>query len=142
MALIVGVLAVATAPPLILLAGIPPFALAAWRLLVVALLLLPFAAGRLIRDIRQLTRRELLYLWASGVLYGAHFGLFNLAFLHTSKESVVVLLGAQPLMAAAVGAFFLDERITGRMIAASAVAIGGLVIFAWHDYTFDTTHLI
>ena len=29
-------------------------------------------------------------------------GLFNLAFGHTTKESVVVLLGAQPLMAAAI----------------------------------------
>jgi drug/metabolite transporter (DMT)-like permease len=142
MALIVGVLAVATAPPLILLAGIQPFALAAWRLLVVALILLPFAAPRLVRDLRQLTGREHAYLWASGMLYGAHFGLFNLAFLHTSKESVVVLLGAQPLMAAALGAMFLDERITGRMMAASAVAIGGLLIFAWHDYTFDTSHLV
>jgi drug/metabolite transporter (DMT)-like permease len=141
-ALLLGVLAIATAPPLILLAGISPFALAAWRLLSVSVLLLPFAAGRLVRDLKGLTGRELAYLLASGVLYGAHFALFNLAFEHTSKESVVVLLGVQPLMAALVGALFLDERITLKMLAASAIAIAGLSVFVWHDYTFDTAHLV
>src|SRR5690606_8461978 len=77
-ALLLGTLAVSTAPPLILLADVPPFALAAWRLLAVALLLLPFAAVHLWRDLGKLNRRELFYLAASGVLYGVHFGLFNL----------------------------------------------------------------
>ncbi|MCA8914447.1 MAG: DMT family transporter [Planctomycetes bacterium] len=141
-ALLLGMLAVATAPPLILLADVPPFALAAWRLLMVAIVLLPFTAGRLIRDLRQLSGRELTYLIASGVLYGVHFGLFNLAFGHTTKESVVVLLGAQPLMAAAIGALWLKESITRKMLAASALAIVGLLIFVWHDYRFDQSNLV
>lgn len=141
-ALLLGMLAVSTAPPLILLADVPPFALAAWRLLAVAVILLPFCAGKLGRDLKGLNTRELIYLLASGILYGVHFGLFNLAFEHTSKESVVVLLGAQPLMAAAVGALWLKERITRVMVGASALAIGGLAIFVWHDYTFDAAHLV
>ena len=141
-ALFVGMLAVATAPPLILLAEIPPFALAAWRLMAVALILLPLTGGRLLKDIKQLSRRELGYLIASGVLYGAHFGLFNLAFDHTTKESVVVLLGAQPLMAAAIGALWLKEKITRTMVGASALAICGLMIFVWHDYHFDASNLV
>ena len=142
LALIFGMLAVSTAPPLILLADIQPFALAAWRLLSVALILLPFVAPRIWGDLKKLNGRELAYLAASGVMYGVHFGLFNLAFEHTTKESVVVLLGAQPLMAAAVGALWLKESITRTMLAASAMAIGGLLIFAWHDYRFDASNLI
>ncbi|MBX3458931.1 MAG: DMT family transporter [Planctomycetes bacterium] len=142
LALLAGTLAVATAPPLILLAGVPAFALAAWRLLAVALILLPLALLPLLRDLRKLSRRELCWLGASGVLYGLHFGLFNLAFSHTSKESVVVLLGAQPLLAAAIGAIWLSEPITRRMLLASAVAIAGLGVFVWHDYTFDSAHLV
>ena len=137
-----GMLAVATAPPLILLAGVPPFALATWRLIAVAVILLPFCAIPLWRDIKKLSLRDVGWLTASGVLYGIHFGLFNLAFEHTSKESVVVLLGAQPLMAAAVGAIWLNEKITRIMVGASALAIGGLLIFVWHDYTFDASHLV
>jgi drug/metabolite transporter (DMT)-like permease len=141
-ALLLGMFAVATAPPLILLADIPPFALAAWRLLVVALVLLPFTFARLLRDVKQLSGREMTYLVASGILYGVHFGLFNLAFEHTTKESVVVLLGAQPLMAAAIGALWLKESITRKMLAASALAIVGLLIFVWHDYHFDQSNLV
>lgn len=140
--MLLGMLAVATAPPLILLAGVPPFALAAWRLIAVALILLPFGAVKLFGDLKKLSARDLTWLIVSGIMYGIHFGLFNLAFEHTSKESVVVLLGAQPLMAAAVGAIWLDERITKIMVGASALAIGGLLIFVWHDYTFDASHLV
>ncbi len=135
-------LAVATAPPLILLAGVPPFALAAWRMLAVGALILPFAAAPLWRDWRGLRAGERGWLVFSGLLYGFHFGLFNLAFEHTSKESVVVLLGVQPLMGAAIGALWLKEEITRRMLLASAVAIAGLAIFVWHDYSFDPAHLV
>ncbi len=142
LALLIGTLAVSTAPPLILLAGVQPFALAAWRLLAVGLILLPLAARPLARDLRQLKGRECLWLVASGVMYGLHFGLFNLAFFHTSKESVVVLLGVQPLMAAGIGAVWLKEELTRRMLLASSIAIAGLAVFVWYDYTFDASHLV
>ena len=45
-------------------------------------------------------------------------------------------------MAAAVGALWLKEAITRTMLAASAIAIGGLTVFVWHDYTFDSSHLV
>lgn len=141
-ALVVGVLAVSTAPVLILLTGLEPFALATWRLLCVAAILTPFGGWRLLRDLKKLSTRDRLLLLISGVLYGAHFGLFNLAFFHTSKESVVVLLAVQPLLAAGIGAIWLSERFTATMFWSSLVAMAGLVVFVWHDYTFDSSHLI
>jgi drug/metabolite transporter (DMT)-like permease len=141
-ALITGIFCVSTAPPLILLAGMDAFSLAAWRLMAVALIFLPIGGAAMLRDFRRLTPRERLMLVTSGVMYGAHFGLFNLAFEHTSKESVVVLLGAQPLMAAVIGAIWLAEAITRRMVTASCVALSGLFIFIWHDYNFDASHLV
>jgi len=141
-ALVIGVLAVSTAPVLILLTGLDPFALASWRLLCVALLLSPLALPRLLADWRGLRGRERLLLLASGVLYGAHFGLFNLAFFHTSKESVVVLLAVQPLMAAGIGAAWLDEKFTRAMLLSSLIATAGLVLFVWHDYRFDASQLV
>lgn len=142
LALLIGVLAVSTAPPLILLAGIEPFALAAWRLLAVAAIMAPFALPKAMQDWRGLSRGDAGWLLFSAVMYGLHFGLFNWAFAHTTKESVVVLLGAQPLMAAAVGAIWLAEPITRRMLGASALAIAGLTVFVWHDYSFDAAYLV
>ncbi|MDC1142416.1 DMT family transporter [Planctomycetota bacterium] len=139
--LLLGVLAVSTAPPLILMAEVPPFALAAWRLCVVALLFMPFTWRYMTSDLGKLDTKNRIWLVTAGILYGAHFSLFNLAFSHTSKESVVILLGAQPLIAAAVGAIWLDERITRTMMAASTLALAGLALFVWHDYSFDSGHL-
>ncbi len=116
--------------------------MASWRLLCVALLLSPLALPRLLADWRGLRGRERLLLLASGVLYGAHFGLFNLAFFHTSKESVVVLLAVQPLMAAGIGAAWLDEKFTRAMLLSSLIATSGLVLFVWHDYRFDASQLV
>jgi drug/metabolite transporter (DMT)-like permease len=53
-----------------------------------------------------------------------------------------VLLGAQPLLAAAIGALWLKEELTRRMLFASAIALCGLAVFAWHDYTFDAAYLV
>lgn len=142
LALVVGVLAVSTAPVLILLTGLEPYALATWRLLCVAAILTPLGGWRLWQDFKKLSARDRTLLVTSGVLYGAHFGLFNLAFFHTSKESVVVLLAVQPMIAAAVGAIWLSERFTSTMLWSSLVAGAGLVVFVWHDYRFDAAHLV
>jgi drug/metabolite transporter (DMT)-like permease len=75
LALVVGVLAVSTAPVLILLTGLDPYALAAWRLVCVALILTPLGGWRLWRDLKKLSARDRLLLVTSGVLYGAHFWL-------------------------------------------------------------------
>lgn len=142
LALVVGVLAVSTAPVLILLTGMEPYALATWRLLCVAAILTPLGGWKIWRDLKKLSSRDRVLLVTSGVLYGAHFGLFNLAFFHTSKESVVVLLAVQPLIAAVIGAIWLSERFTATMFWSSLVATAGLVVFVWHDYQFDAAHLV
>jgi drug/metabolite transporter (DMT)-like permease len=143
LALLVGLLAVSLAGPFILLASpIGPFALPAWRLLAVAVLLLPLAGRYVIADLRGLTPGERWRLVASGVLYGAHFSAFTAAFDFTSKESAVMLLAGQPLLGAAYGALFLGESITRAMIASSAVAIAGLVVFVQHDIDLGRDALI
>lgn len=142
LALLLGLLAVSTAGPYILLSDIPAFSIAAWRLLAVAGILLPFSAVSLVRGVRGLNRRERLWLGLSGVFYGLHFALFAVAFDYTSKESVVVILGGQPLVAAALGFLLLRERVARGTLAGIAVALCGLVIFVWNDYRFDAAHLV
>jgi drug/metabolite transporter (DMT)-like permease len=117
-------------------------ALPAWRLLSVTALLAPVAIPRLAADWRGLTASERWRLLLSGVLYGGHFAAFTAAFAFTSKESGVVLLAPQPLLAAGVGALFLGEPITRAMVGSSFVAIGGLVVFVWHDVELDPRSLI
>jgi drug/metabolite transporter (DMT)-like permease len=130
------------AAPYILLSEAGPFAIAAWRLLSVTLLFAPFATGKLWRDVAGLSANDRWKLLASGITYGAHFALFAMAFSHTTKESVVMLRAAQPLIARAVGRIFLGEVITPSMLAATGVSLLGLGVFAWNDYLFDPNNLV
>jgi drug/metabolite transporter (DMT)-like permease len=142
LALLVGLLAVSLAAPFILLSHIGAFALPAWRLLSVAVILLPLALPRLRADLAALTPGERWRLLLSGVLYGAHFAAFTGAFDYTTKESAVMLLAGQPLLGAVVGALFLGERITAGMIGASVVAIAGLAVFVQHDVSLEPRALV
>ncbi len=142
LALIVGLFAVSLAGPFIVLSGIGPFALPAWRLLAVAAVLLPLAWRGLRADLATLDRGDRLRLLAAGLLYGAHFAAFTLAFKHTTKESAVLLLGGQPLIGAAAGALLLGERVTRPMVVSSLVGIAGLVVFVGEHVTVDPHHLV
>ncbi|MCC6574223.1 MAG: DMT family transporter [Planctomycetes bacterium] len=142
LAMLIGLIAVSTAGPFILLAPIGPFALPAWRMLSVTLILMPLAAPRLAEDFKRLNTADRLKLLLSGVLYGFHFVFFTWAFDHTSKESAVVLLGAQPLMAATIGAIWLKEPITRWVAISSIIAIAGIVLFGWNDSITDMRQLI
>jgi drug/metabolite transporter (DMT)-like permease len=77
-----------------------------------------------------------------GVTFGLHFVLFNTGFHHTSYESTVVLMVAQPLTAALLGYIFLREVVTSRMVISIVLGAVGLVILVWQDYTFKPEHLV
>jgi drug/metabolite transporter (DMT)-like permease len=44
---------------------------------------------------------------------------------------VVILLAVQPLMAAANGALWLNDKITRTMVVAAVVAVGGMGVIGW-----------
>jgi drug/metabolite transporter (DMT)-like permease len=142
LALLVGLVAVSLAGPFILLSHVGAFALPAWRLLSVAVILLPLALPYVREDLARLAPRERAQLVVSGVLYGAHFACFTGAFAFTTKESVVMLLASQPLLGAAYGALFLKEPITRGMVGSSVVAIVGLALFVQHDLALGPRALV
>ena len=142
LAMLIGMVAVSTAGPFILLAPIGPFALPSWRMLSVTAILAPFAASRAREDFSRLNAFDRVKLVLSGVLYGFHFVFFTWAFEHTSKESAVVLLGGQPLMAATIGALWLKEPITRWVAISSVIAIAGIVLFGWNDSITDAGQLL
>jgi len=140
-ALLFGTLAISSAAVLIVLSGLPPEAIAVWRLGTTALVFAPFAARRLGAEIGALTRRDVWALVAGGITFGLHFVWFPMGFERTSYESTVLLLVVQPVLAAILGAAFLDEAITPSMVASIAIALTGLVVLVWDDYRFEPAHL-
>ncbi|MCA8939407.1 MAG: DMT family transporter [Planctomycetes bacterium] len=134
--IVAGTLCVSTAPVLIMLTPLEPAIMSAWRMLVTALVMLPFALVAR-KQLATLTRREKHLLPISGVLFGLHFLCFIGAFEFTSFESAVLLLAMQPIFAAFLAGWILKERTTLGMWIASGVAMIGMGILGWQDFLKD-----
>ncbi len=127
--LVAGLILVSTAGPFIKLARMDAFALVFLRMGIAAPLFLAWAAlGRGAGLPREHRRRVLL----GGVLLAAHFLLWVKAFDLTSYASNLLLLIAQPVMAALIGAR-VGERPTREAWIALAVGLGGLALIIRGD---------
>ncbi len=140
--LAIATFAVSTAAVFIVLSGMDPAAIAAWRLGTNAIVFVPFALPGVRREIAALSGAEKAGLMVGGVTFGLHFVFFNTGFRMTSYESTVILLAAQPLFAAMLGRTFLGERVMAGVWLSMAVSTFGLVILVWNDYRFSVQHLL
>ncbi len=140
--LLVGTVAISSAAVLIVLAALPPEAIAVWRLGTTTLVFAPFASRRMRAELATLDRGARLALVAGGITFGLHFVWFPMGFQKTSYESTVLLLVSQPVIAALVGALFLGEAITRSMLVSMALAAVGLVVLVWNDYRFEPAQLV
>ncbi len=134
--LLTAMTAVSLAPVFIALCAMPAPIIAGARLLITALVILPFAlksSGQL----RALSAKEGLMLFCAGLLFGAHFLTFTYAFDYTSYESTVILLALQPILAAVLGWLFLRERTGRGTWLAIAVGLVGMVLLVWDDLLKD-----
>ncbi|MFN4294245.1 MAG: DMT family transporter [Thermoflexales bacterium] len=134
--IVIGVIAVSTASIFIRFAqqaGVNSLAIAALRLTIAALALLPFALIRCGDEFRALSRRDALIAAVSGIFLGGHFATWILSLEFTSVVSSVVLVSLSPLFIAAASALFLKEPLTARIIAGMIIAIGGGALIGLSD---------
>lgn len=134
--IVIGVIAVSTASIFVRFAqqaGASSLAIAALRLTIAALVLLPFATARCSDEFRALSRRDLLTAAVSGVFLGGHFATWILSLEFTSVVSSVVLVSLSPLFIAAASALFLKEPLTARVMAGMVIAIAGGVLIGLSD---------
>ncbi|MCL6509626.1 MAG: DMT family transporter [Anaerolineae bacterium] len=134
--IVVGVIAVSTASIFIRFAqqaGANSLAIAALRLTIATLVLLPFALNRCRDEFRALSRRDLLIAMVSGTFLGGHFATWILSLEFTSVVSSVVLVSLSPLFIAAASALFLKEPLTTRIVIGMLIAIAGGVLIGLSD---------
>lgn len=139
MLLVVAVVSLAMSPILVRLAGdVPGVAIAVWRTVIAALLLAPFAAGRVGADFRTLSRYDLCLITASGVLLGIHFIAWIESLFHTTVASASVLVTTSPVFLVFLGYVLLGERLSRRTVVAILIAVAGAVLLNWGDTTGTT----
>jgi drug/metabolite transporter (DMT)-like permease len=102
--------------------------IAAGRLVIASLILVPLALIRTRQDFKSLTGKE----WGKGVLSGVflalHFAAWITSLEYTSVASSVVLVTTTPLWVALLSPLVLKERIRKWVLVGLAVSVAGGVI--------------
>ena len=130
-ALIAAIAAVSTASIFIRFAqtAVPSLVIAALRLTFASLLLAPLALTRHRGELKNLTRREILFGIVSGLFLAAHFASWITSLEYTTVASSVVFVATGPLWVALFSPMLLNERLTRVAIIGLVIAIiGGMVI--------------
>jgi len=134
--LLLGLLAVSSASIFIRYAqadGAPSLVIAAYRLSLATLVLLPVALWRHWADLRRLRGREWGWVAASGVFLGLHFGAWISSLEFTTVANSVVFVSTAPLFVALIAALFLKEKLTRWVIWGLGLALVGSILVGLAD---------
>lgn len=132
-ALTLGVLSFALAPILVRLAGdVPGLAIAVWRTVIAAAVLVP-PAVRVQAEMRQFTARDVGLVLVAGVCLGLHFIAWIESLYHTTVASASVFVTSSPVILAALGYVVLGERLARATVVGILGAVGGAALIGWAD---------
>lgn len=113
-----------------------PVHLAAFRLLIAAVVLTPL----LVRDLRRYREHfglaELRTTLLPGLLLGAHFVTWIIAIQKTQAVNASLIVNMVPVVMPLLLFFLIRERVGRAEMFATAMAVAGVVLLGWTD--FDT----
>jgi drug/metabolite transporter (DMT)-like permease len=139
LALFFGILVVSTASVLIRGAQkeASSLVIAAYRLLIASLILLPVVLAGHTDELRRLSKKQVLLAMVSGTFLAFHFATWISSLEYTTVASSVVLVSTTPLWVALLSPWVLHERSSRLVVVGMAIAlIGGTVVGL-----SDTCHL-
>jgi drug/metabolite transporter (DMT)-like permease len=134
-AIIFGILAVSTASIFIRFAQeeVPSLVIAAWRLTVASLILIPIAVSKHKTELLELNRKGLSLALLSGAFLALHFAAWITSLEYTSVASSAVLVSTIPLWVALLSPFTIKEPIRLIVIIGLVFALLGVVIVGISD---------
>jgi drug/metabolite transporter (DMT)-like permease len=107
-----------------------PVSYTVWFFALNGLLLCAVGTGGRFQELRGYLRRHGLRTALGGACMLGGYGISLWAMTRAPVALVAVLRETSVLFAAAIGAMLLDEKFTGRRLAATAAVLAGLVILA------------
>lgn len=131
----IGVLAASLSAILIRWAQVeaPSLVIAAWRLTLAAVVLLPFAVVRQKEELKQLTPADWRLALFAGGLLGLHFATWISSLEYTSVTSSTVLVTTNPIWVAITAPFVLHESLSKPLKVGIALALIGSIIITLGD---------
>jgi drug/metabolite transporter (DMT)-like permease len=135
LALLTGIASVSTASIFIRYAqtDAPSLSIAAFRLALAALILLPIALLRHRREMAELRASDWGWMLAAGIFLAIHFATWITSLAFTSVASSVVLVSTSPLWVALFARLFLDEPLTRSIITGLGLALGGSMLISFAE---------
>jgi drug/metabolite transporter (DMT)-like permease len=129
------VAAISSAALLIREADAPPLVTAASRMLIAAVVLIPFCAIRVAKALKKLTARDGWLIVVSGIALSLHFWLWITSLSYTSIASSVVLVTSHPALVALLSFILWRERLPSVAFLGIFIAFAGLVVINLGNFT-------
>lgn len=133
--LLAGVAAISSAALLIREADAPPLVTAASRMLIAAVVLIPFCATRVAKALKKLNARDGWLIAVSGIALSLHFWLWITSLSYTSIASSVVLVTSHPALVALLSFILWRERLPRVAFLGIFIAFAGLVVINVGNFT-------
>lgn len=135
LALVVGVIAVSTGAIFARMAGeAEALVIAAYRVGLASLVLLPIAWLTARRELLGLSRADLKLAGLSGLFLALHFATWISSLDYTSVTNSVVLVNTNPLWVALLTPFIARERLGKTTVVSILVSVVGGVIIGYGDF--------
>jgi drug/metabolite transporter (DMT)-like permease len=138
--LAIGLVAASQSANIIRIGDAHPIAIAAWRLLLAALLFAPLAARHL-RHLVNLGRRDKLLLLLTAAFLATHFFTWIAAVQNTTVANASIVLALTPVFAALGGWSLYGEPVGRRLAVAIAIGIAGAATIGLDDLSLQRDHL-
>lgn len=132
---VLAVLMMCFAPSLVKFADAPPLILALYRMSMAFLAMLVFVLLFQRRELRALTRKDVLVTLAAGGLLGLHFvAFFTSVQLGGAVTAATVIANADAILVAVVSVFFFRVPIRGRALRGIVLASVGILAVILGDW--------
>lgn len=128
-----GLIAISLASILIKICDAPPLIIAAYRLGLATLALFIFAPQRIGNSLGNLSSKDFLLCFLSGIFLCFHFAFWITSLKYTSVASSIILVTTNPLFVALASTFILRERVSLILLLSILLAISGGIVIAWDD---------
>lgn len=145
LALFAAILAVSTSSIFIRFAqrDASSIVIAAYRLTIATLLIAPVAIIRQRDEIKNIARKDWIFLIISGIMLAFHFASWITSLEYTTVTSSVVLVSTAPLWVAALTPWVLHERLSKMALIGMVVALlGGMLVSMAESCTLGSTGMV
>jgi drug/metabolite transporter (DMT)-like permease len=141
--IVIGILGISMSAILVRFSSAPSAVTAAWRLCWTVLLQTPvvFGKAQFRRELVSVNRKTALLSVVSGVFLALHFFLWFESLQHTTVASSTIIVCTEVIWVSLGFWLFLKGKLSGKAVAAIAVAFLGSVMIALADSGMGGSHL-